>query len=124
MKKSKAKKRGFTLIELVIVIGIIAILAAIAIPRYQVSRQKAAEVAHKSNVSMLKSAAVLKQNEMEEETVTWEKNNEDAKKYIEKWPELPNELKSEKNKDYTVVITQTSITVTPDEDYNFKNTSN
>ena len=32
-KKFKNKKRGFTLIELIIVIAIIAILAAIAIPK-------------------------------------------------------------------------------------------
>ncbi|MDU7886073.1 MAG: prepilin-type N-terminal cleavage/methylation domain-containing protein, partial [Clostridium perfringens] len=34
MKKNIKKKKGFTLIELIIVIAIIAILAAIAIPNF------------------------------------------------------------------------------------------
>lgn len=90
-KKFKNKKSGFTLIELIIVIAIIAILAAIAIPKYQKSKKQAAITAHNANVSMLKTAASVKLNELNtnDNEVTWTKESEDALQYVEKWPEIP-----------------------------------
>ncbi len=103
----RKKKKGFTLIELVIVIAIIAILVAVAIPRYQKSKNKAKEVAIKSNVSMLTSAAVLRQSEMGEnaEPITWEEGEEDHKEYVEQWP------KAEGDDEYTVTINSENIII-------------
>lgn len=127
------KKKGFTLIELVIVIAIIAILAAIALPRYNKSKQRAAEAAHKSNVQMLRSAGVLRQSDMKvtETIVTWTKDSseksvegsEGYKNYIEKRPELPSGLDYTKSKDgYKVIIKKDSVTVEPGEtDFNSVN---
>lgn len=112
--KKRNKKKGFTLIELVIVIAIIAILAAIAIPRYQKSKNKAKEVAIKSNVSMLSSAAVLRQSDMGNiDSVEWRKDKDNYKEYVEQWP------KGEAGKEYVVTITPNNIKITlGDEIYN------
>ena len=58
MKNAK-KNKGFTLIELVIVIAIIAILISIAAMKYSSTNLAAEAAAHNANVKVLKSAGML-----------------------------------------------------------------
>jgi prepilin-type N-terminal cleavage/methylation domain-containing protein len=53
------KQKGFTLIELMIVVAIIGILAAVAIPKFAQMLEKSREGATKGNVGAIKSAVSI-----------------------------------------------------------------
>ncbi|MEK7859044.1 MAG: prepilin-type N-terminal cleavage/methylation domain-containing protein [Elusimicrobiota bacterium] len=59
------RKRGFTLIELMIVVAIIGILAAIAIPKFADLIRKSSEGACKGNLGSLRSALSIYYADME-----------------------------------------------------------
>ena len=64
-KTSGSGKRGFTLIELMIVVAIIGILAAIAIPKFAELIRKSNEGASKGNLGSIRSALSIYYGDME-----------------------------------------------------------
>src|SRR3954464_9793574 len=65
MQMTKSKKSGFTLIELMIVVAIIGILAAIAIPKFAELIRKSSEGASKGNLGALRSAMSIYYGDLE-----------------------------------------------------------
>lgn len=60
LKKKLSSKKGFTLAELLIVVGIIAILVAIALPAFTASKEKAEEAVAKANCRSALAEATVK----------------------------------------------------------------
>ena len=65
MKGGKRGGSGFTLIELMIVVAIIGILAAIAIPKFASLLRKSGEGAAKGNLGAIRSALSIYYGDME-----------------------------------------------------------
>ena len=61
----KIGRKGFTLIELMIVVAIIGILAAIAIPKFASLIRKSSEGASKGNLGSIRSALSIYYGDME-----------------------------------------------------------
>lgn len=103
------KKKGFTLIELIIVIAILALLIAIAIPRYQRSNLSAQATAHNANVRVIKNAAILySMDKPTEGTIKLD----DLKPYLESG-EVPTPAKALKKAAFTVKADKGNIIVEP-----------
>lgn len=105
------KKKGFTLIELIIVIAILALLIAIAIPRYQRSNLSAQATAHNANVRVIKNAAILYSMD-HPEVKDGNIDMSEIKQYLES-EEVPKPAKALKKEAFTVEAKNGNIIVDP-----------
>lgn len=118
-KRLKKDNKGFTLIELVVVIAILAILAGIAVPRLTTSRKKAAVAAHNANVKTIESAATMYIADGGEDVKggTGDAVNvedSDIKKYLQDVPTVPKGAKITGDGDvYKIKIDEGKIEITP-----------
>lgn len=108
--------------ELVVVIAILGILAAIAVPKFTVSQKNAAVSAHNANVRTLEGAANMYIAEGNLEFNWPGTENEEYKKwgdYLQSWPTIPKEVENSleegegEEKSYKVEVKAGTITVTP-----------
>lgn len=88
LSKKVKRSEGFTLIELVIVVAIIGILVAIAMPRMVQARKNAAVGAHNANVRTLEGAGLMYIAERGDAAATGDITDE-VKPYIQDWPKVP-----------------------------------
>ncbi len=118
-------EKGFTLIELTIVVAIIAILVVIAIPVYQNIVEKAAISAHNANVQALTTAGqtAIATKGIPKEPVTWPSLEDDTGDYsssnwLQSFPDLPTNLPAAvkgTNTVYGVTLgTSGTVSVVPD----------
>lgn len=105
----KKKKKGFTLLELLVVLAILAILIAIAIPVYKNQKEKAAITAHNANVRVLETAVESYKQDKGEYPKDVEQLKNDG--YIKSVPKVPaSENVKLKGKSYSIDKTNGIIT--------------
>jgi type IV pilus assembly protein PilA len=101
----KKNQKGFTLIELMIVVAIIGILAAIALPKFADMLEKSREGATKGNLTAIKSAtnmyvadqAGAYPTDMLQQHVAASTDVNFVKKYMDKIPPVKATAKSDVN---------------------------
>jgi prepilin-type N-terminal cleavage/methylation domain-containing protein len=110
MRKLK-KKKGFTLIELIVVIVIIGILLLVLIPNVMSAKNKAEDVAYDLTIKKLHDAAVFFTIDYPSTAVTWSSHDGGTKarhdieitagnlheawyKYLDEWPKNPKKPKT------------------------------
>lgn len=91
--------KGFTLIELIIVIAILGILSSIAVPKLSDYRTRAAITAHNANIEILETAAhmfILDYENLgitnKEDNIIYWPSDDSWEKYIRNWPKIPKPL--------------------------------
>lgn len=115
IKNLKNKKKGFTLIELIIVIAIIAILAAVAIPKFGEVRKNASlktDIANAKTIANAATALIAEENLVDGTYFVKQGEINAIANYLQN-PPSP-ESKAYKNGVYEVIVSSGSVVVKMD----------
>lgn len=106
------KEEGFTLVELLIVIAILGILIALAVPRMSGISDSARDRAIEANKRTLVSAATMWYAQNPGQSTEWDGTpGDDWEDFLQEWPEGPGDVS------YHVSIESNgSVTVTTSDD--------
>jgi prepilin-type N-terminal cleavage/methylation domain-containing protein len=107
--KKSCKRKGFTLLELMITLGILAILAGITVPRYNNIREHFRKGVDRANAKILVSAANAYFTEME--SIPVGELNGVISGYVGEWPKV--QLIATNNAGHDLVITNKGTTDSP-----------
>ena len=87
MRRKLKEQQGFTLIELIVVMAILAVLAAMVVPRFADIVADSEDKAHEANIDMLNNACDL--YEFNESTKIADLNELVENGYIKMIPQIP-----------------------------------
>lgn len=110
VQKARRNEKGFTLVELMVVVVIIGVLVAIAVPIYGTVTRNAANQAHEANIRTLAGAASMHIANVGRGTASTgnftgsDPATNPLTQYVQTWPTVPNDAHGPVSAGFPIVV--------------------